>query len=147
MNSILNRPAEKWVAALRSGEYKQGIGCLQSEDGFCCLGVACDVFAKETGVGKWVKCPDGAFVFKITRKSEDIRLPDEVAAWLNMKTHIGALSMNVCESLDGCECCSLADLNDHGKSFAEIADAIEKYKDDLFVSEKSELGQLMKPDK
>lgn len=29
----------KWVAALRSGEYKQVRMVLRSEDGFCCLGV------------------------------------------------------------------------------------------------------------
>lgn len=30
----------KWVAALRSGEYKQGIGAMRSaDDGYCCLGV------------------------------------------------------------------------------------------------------------
>lgn len=32
-----------WVKALRSGLYKQGREQLQSSDGFCCLGVACDV--------------------------------------------------------------------------------------------------------
>lgn len=39
---------DKWVAALRSGEYKQGLNQLRGkdEDGtdtFCCLGVLCDV--------------------------------------------------------------------------------------------------------
>lgn len=34
----------KWVKALRSGEYKQSIGGLQDKKGYCCLGVACDVF-------------------------------------------------------------------------------------------------------
>lgn len=34
---------EKWVAALRSGEYKQGDACLYSQGSFCCLGVACVV--------------------------------------------------------------------------------------------------------
>lgn len=34
----------KWVAALRSDEYKQGRGCLRSEaDEFCCLGVLADI--------------------------------------------------------------------------------------------------------
>lgn len=32
---------EKWIAALRSGEYKQYIGALQTSKGYCCLGVAC----------------------------------------------------------------------------------------------------------
>lgn len=33
--------AAKWVAALRSGEYKQCDGQLASPNGYCCLGVAC----------------------------------------------------------------------------------------------------------
>lgn len=34
---------EDWVKALRSGEYKQGIGKLRERDEFCCLGVLCQV--------------------------------------------------------------------------------------------------------
>jgi hypothetical protein len=35
---------KKWVAALRSGEYKQGIGELYVKDNsYCCLGVLCRV--------------------------------------------------------------------------------------------------------
>ncbi len=38
----------KWIAALRSGDYKQTIGTLVEQDGnngykYCCLGVACKV--------------------------------------------------------------------------------------------------------
>lgn len=32
-----------WIAALRSGEYKQTTRALQNEHGYCCLGVACKV--------------------------------------------------------------------------------------------------------
>lgn len=35
--------AEKWIAALRSGEYKQGEGSLFDGDSYCCLGVGCVV--------------------------------------------------------------------------------------------------------
>jgi|LakMenE01Jun11ns_1017448.scaffolds.fasta_scaffold9843616_2 hypothetical protein len=47
---------EKWLEALRSGQYKQTIGVLkmQSENGdcrYCCLGVLCDV----SGEGEWVE--------------------------------------------------------------------------------------------
>lgn len=31
---------EKWVAALRSGEFKQGRGALYKNGKYCCLGVA-----------------------------------------------------------------------------------------------------------
>ena len=42
----------KWVAALRSGKYKQGTGQLRTEDDcYCCLGVLCDI----SGVGQWVR--------------------------------------------------------------------------------------------
>lgn len=41
---IKKSDVRKWVSALRSGKYQQGIGQLQSDSGFCCLGVACDVF-------------------------------------------------------------------------------------------------------
>lgn len=37
------RDIERWIAALRSGKYKQGKGQLQSDTGFCCLGVACKI--------------------------------------------------------------------------------------------------------
>lgn len=37
---------QKWANALRSGKYKQGKGCFQSEKGYCCLGVACKIFVK-----------------------------------------------------------------------------------------------------
>jgi hypothetical protein len=33
----------KWVAALRSGRFRQARMKLRSEDGFCCLGVLCVV--------------------------------------------------------------------------------------------------------
>lgn len=34
---------EKWIEALESGHYSQTHLELQNEDGFCCLGVACDL--------------------------------------------------------------------------------------------------------
>lgn len=43
---------QKWVEALRSGEYIQGKCVLYAGKKFCCLGVLCDLHAKETG-NKW----------------------------------------------------------------------------------------------
>ena len=34
---------DKWIAALRSGNYKQGKGYLKKGDCHCCLGVLCEV--------------------------------------------------------------------------------------------------------
>lgn len=36
----------KWINALRSGKYKQTRATLQDAGGYCCMGVACDVFIK-----------------------------------------------------------------------------------------------------
>jgi hypothetical protein len=44
---------KKWLQALRSGKYKQTTACLQDEAGFCCLGVLCDLYAKETKAASW----------------------------------------------------------------------------------------------
>lgn len=43
----------KWLAALRSGEYKQGRYCLSTDNGFCCLGVLCDIVKDDVGY-EWV---------------------------------------------------------------------------------------------
>ena len=40
---INKRQFKKWIAALDSGEYKQGKNELHSQYGYCCLGVGCDV--------------------------------------------------------------------------------------------------------
>lgn len=46
---------QQWINALRSGEYKQGSGGLQSEEGYCCLGVACDLFIPKSKQQKTVQ--------------------------------------------------------------------------------------------
>jgi hypothetical protein len=35
--------AMKWADALESGKYKQTAGVLKDNDGWCCLGVLCDI--------------------------------------------------------------------------------------------------------
>ena len=49
------RVKKLWVEALRSGGYKQGRKRLRYGDTYCCLGVLCDLYRKETGEGKWNK--------------------------------------------------------------------------------------------
>jgi hypothetical protein len=77
---------EKWVAALRSGEYQQAHGTLFNGTGYCCLGVACIVLGAKfvestdsiqfgTGSLKWRPMLDGV---DIGRLSESI-LVKEVA--------------------------------------------------------------------
>lgn len=44
MNNPTKKDIMKWVNALRSGKYRQSTLRLQNDKGFCCLGVACDIF-------------------------------------------------------------------------------------------------------
>ena len=48
--SIQKRRIKKFLTALRSGKYKQTTDALSKEGGFCCLGVACDVYRKDMGL-------------------------------------------------------------------------------------------------
>ena len=41
--------ADKWVAALRSGDYKQVHAYLHTPAGYCCLGVLCEITKEEIG--------------------------------------------------------------------------------------------------
>ncbi len=90
---------KRWLAALRSGKYKQGRLRLRSGDNFCCLGVLCDVYD-----------------------------PKE---WGEYGTYDYAHNMPPLDVL--IKCCltpsfahALAEANDKGKSFSEIADMIEE---------------------
>lgn len=45
INGLTLRPSvrKRWAEALRSGEYKQGTLQLKSSEGYCCLGVLCEI--------------------------------------------------------------------------------------------------------
>lgn len=105
----MNDNAKKWVAALRSGKYKQTQGQLRSDDKYCCLGVACDL-AMETGV-------ISSFI------GTNLGLPKPVQDWIGLKDDFG--------NYRGFS--SLASENDAGRTFLEIADIIENNEVNLFV--------------
>lgn len=56
----------RWLKALESGEYKQGVEMLRWDDGsYCCLGVALDVRPIPPGSNdKWVQDDGGFFVYE-----------------------------------------------------------------------------------
>lgn len=111
----------KWLRALRSGKYKQGRSALRTpKDGFCCLGVLCDLHAKATG-GKWEKDELGRY-----RYLGEAELPPQaVAEWAGFpgKDVVPGLDPN--PTVDGKQ---LAERNDDGRQrFTTIARLIEKY--------------------
>lgn len=101
----------KWVAALRSGEYTQTSGSLKSEDGHCCLGVLCEISKLETGFG---------VDENLAENYGDDRICDTVQNWANLPCSGGArISINGARE-------TLNEHNDNGRTFPEIADAIEE---------------------
>lgn len=95
----------KWVAALRSGKYKQGQNRLRRKNEFCCLGVLCDLHAKATGA-RW----DGESYF-----GHEILTPDAVREWGDLPDDDPFIDDDY-----------LSSHNDEGKTFAKIADIIER---------------------
>lgn len=102
---------KKWLSALRSKAYKQGSQQLRKEDSFCCLGVLCDLYAKEHDV-KWTKEDRILQEFYV--------LPDKVVKWAGLPDQNPNISVE-----DRPNESNLAELNDAGVSFAVIADIIE----------------------
>lgn len=75
---------EKWIAALRSNEYKQTQGYLHTHDGYCCLGVLCDLYAKEKNM-EWKIENDGNIR---SFDGKDQVLPQSVSDWSGVETDI-----------------------------------------------------------
>lgn len=120
-----------WVAALRSGVYEQTRGELRDKNGFCCLGVACDIYNRETGKGSWCQRPDGVvdFIDGAAERSVGI-LTDEVRRWFGLRACNGSYGIAALTHNRGY---ALSDLNDGGASFGEIADIIEREPTGLFI--------------
>lgn len=126
---------DKWVEALRSGKYEQGIGYLHdlTNDKFCCLGVLCDVAVRE---GLQVKV--GSLPVQFAGISDEPMrvstfdlasgvLPESVREWADLKgTDPDFYPHYDDESPDTC-----ASLNDGGYSFEEIAERIENNWEEL----------------
>lgn len=102
---------QEWVAALRSGKYKQGREKLRTDDNFCCLGVLCDIVDNT----KWV-APD----FKL------IELFDGVGYAYKDPDQINYTTISVHDKENNCLQSKLGEMNDTGKTFDEIADWIEE---------------------
>lgn len=115
-----------WIAALRSGEYKQGMGSLcrikEGVKSYCCLGVRLQTQGKLEihSSGKfcydsWGEGDKNTTAFAAENPDCDIfenlgKFPKGVTLYLENNDRFRGL----------------AQLNDHGFSFSEIADILEK---------------------
>lgn len=99
---------KRWIAALLSGEYEQENGSLcretQGKLAFCCLGVLCDLAAKDGGA-QWKP-----YLGKLTVHGDASKLPKKIRVFMGMTTE---------------DECALIDANDSdGLSFKDIAKLI-----------------------
>ena len=107
----------RWIEALNSGLYPQGVGWLNKEGKFCCLGVLWELAEKEgvvevydSGItARGYKGQDG--------DADDTFLPKPVAEWA------GIPMADTPEGPQGV----LSHLNDDGLPFAGIAKIIEEF--------------------
>ena len=104
-----------WVAALRSGEYQQGTGYLNSGD-FCCLGVLCEVL----GVAKRLNDTEEITMYEGCAATA----PKQAVEATGLLTGVGQRNNGVP---------SLAELNDeHKLTFEQIANVIENEVEEYF---------------
>ena len=129
----------KWVAALRSGEYEQGVQLLRQGDQFCCLGVLCDLHRKahqEEGeddtVNSWfpTRNPEmdnaPCFSYRYGNTTASTELPGAVLDWCGLHSCDPSVQRiasfeNDHVTQDG----TLSYFNDKGLTFDQIADIIE----------------------
>lgn len=95
---------DHWIASLENGTYDQGQGRLRNpRNGFCCLGVLCDLASKDGG-------PDWANNgYMPTIMEEGYNLPPMIAKYIGISYQ---------------DADTLASANDNGKSFKTIAQMI-----------------------
>lgn len=120
------RVKELWLDALRSGKYEQGTNKLsyKDEEGktrYCCLGVLCDLAYKEIEL---FTINDFSKSTLFGEELEDTILPSEVTEWAELNNNSPKVLV---ESEEGVCLEYLAELNDNGYSFKELADLIEEH--------------------
>ena len=112
--------AQKWIDALRSGDYKQGANYLKRSIGelkiHCCLGVLCELYneSNEKLDEKYIWDSPSIEIHVFDGSSG--ALPSKVMNWAEIRTEDGSIGD-----------ITLTRENDLGKPFTEIANTIEKY--------------------
>lgn len=108
---------QKWVEALRSGDYQQTEKVLKHGNCFCVLGVLCGLYRIEKGIKGW---GDPDYFFVGDEHEVDI-LPKAVVDWAGLDSQTGPmLSINHSRLLQ------ITVFNDDmSLTFEELADAIE----------------------
>lgn len=125
----------RWLAALRSGEYRQArsrLGLIEADGrpSHCCLGVLCELAVADGVISfRDTGPPDGVRVRAYGSSEAESLLPDEVVSWAGLADRsplVTVTDVDFLEDTYGPGRRSLAALNDHGLSFDVIADLVEE---------------------
>lgn len=129
---------QRWVEALRSGQYTQTTGCLKGENGHCCLGVLSELYSQDNPAAKFVPKQDGMmYNFEVDVRTTEF-MDDYYAGFAYgenpddsqyILTEDGDIPWAVAKWADlaSAESDHLINMNDSEKrTFAEIADFIER---------------------
>ena len=129
-NEILSSVKQQWIAALRSGEYKQGRWALRTDSGYCCFGVLCDLYAKAHPKAYWHDEQNTFIPDSSTPKWSAAELPpEEVFAWSGNNYGVSGWVVDIdpAKTPNSGEPQHLDTLNDTFLySFDQIADIIEE---------------------
>ena len=114
---MLNELQTKWLAALRSGQYKQGKQTLRSDDNkFCCLGVALDIYDNS----RWGAIPELLSDTVRSYRYTGTKVPE--VCYGSMPVELKPLF-----DLSNATTSILMNMNDlENKTFSEIADFLEE---------------------
>lgn len=115
MTYILNEAQEPWLLAMESGDYPQAIGKLCRGSGFCCLGLACELAEiprKESQSKDW-------FIYGSGFSAVSDWAPEQIVQSLKLRGKEGELDGKY--KIGKYEVTSLAEANDYGATFSEIA--------------------------
>lgn len=144
--------AERWIAALRSGQYRQTANRLcrfyiddehKEQCSYCAMGLLAELYQQETGELNTIPNKDqpGTISFKDETKNKwsAIFIPTEVVQWAGLKNSAGSFGPSYSvwvdiEDEDGSRvlCTSVVALNDDARlPFADIADIIEQRYEDM----------------
>ena len=134
---------ERWIEALRSGEYERTISMLRHESNkFCCLGVLCDI----SNLGTWEPAEDKEYyryTIDTARSAATLlyMIVDSIGATgATVPFDIEKISNETVRkeiySIPGVvDSCSLTTLNDSGFTFEQIADLLENEPQAFFLGE------------
>lgn len=115
----------RWVTALRSGEYAQAKGSLRRKDGYCCLGVLCDLYDHDAWESEGPDADAGDPWLWWTWHEGDALLPGSHSFGLHERVPNGAQDFP--QDAKYKIQTMLSEMNDDGTPFPVIADWIERW--------------------